>query len=85
MKGQLRHISCRDRVPPSGLAGRILTSTWSGNLVFSSLNLGQAGFDVEARNLFPYGVDEEEREGAHWLDALMNHSSWNLDLSPEYL
>jgi len=69
----LRRISCRDRVPPSGVTGRILASTWLDDLVSNSLNLGQASFDIEAQRLFPYGMYEEE--GAHRLDASMNHSS----------
>ena len=50
VKDLLRHISCCDRMPPSRVTGIIFVSTQSGDLVFSSLNLGQASFDIEAQS-----------------------------------
>ena len=47
MKGLLHHISCRDWVPPSKVTCRVFASTWSGDLVSSSLDLGLASFDLE--------------------------------------
>jgi len=68
-------------VSPSGVTCKILSSTWSGNLISNSLNLRQASFNVEARSLFPYSVYEKEGE-AHRLDAQMSHSSsWGSNLS----
>ena len=52
----LWHISCRDKVSQSRVTCRILTSTWSGDLVSNSLNLERASFDLEAWSLFPNGV-----------------------------
>ena len=84
-EGLLRGISCRDRVSPSGVTCKILSSTWSGNLISNSLNLRQASFNVEARSLFPYSVYEKEGE-AHRLDAQMSHSSsWGSNLSQNTL
>jgi len=75
VKGLLRRISTLDKVPSSEVTGNILASTWSGDLVSSSLNLGQASFDVD----FPYGVHVG---GPHRLDALMNHSSFGVQSPP---
>ena len=81
MKWLLRHISRRDRVPPSRLTCKILTSTGSGDLIPRLLDFRRTNFDLEAFNLFSDGVYEEEEEGDHRLDALMNHSSsWSPEL-----
>jgi len=67
MKGLLRRISRRDRVLPSRMAGRILASIGSGDLIFGLLDLGWASFDLEVVNLFPDGVYEGERELIGWV------------------
>ena len=82
VKGLLWRISHRDRVSsPEGI-GRILASTGLSDLVSRLLNFGRASFTFEAVSIFPNGLYGEEGEGAHRLDAWMNHSSsWSPKLS----
>ena len=68
MKDLLQHISCHDRwVPPSRMTGRILTSTRSVDLIFSSLNFGQANFDIEAQSLFRTCTRKKDKELISWM------------------
>jgi len=71
MKGLLRCISRRNRVPLSRMTGRVLASTRSGDLVCGLLDFGQASFDLEVISLFPDGV-YKGGEGAHRLAPPMN-------------
>ena len=71
----LQHLSYCDKVLLLRVISRILASIWSGDLVFSSLDLRQASFDLEAWSLFPDVVYGEEGEEAHRLGVPMRHSS----------
>ena len=72
VKGLLRCISRRDRVPPSRMTGRILVSTGSGDLVSELLDFGRANFDLEAVSLFPDSLYEEgERSSDGCADELL--------------
>ena len=84
VKDLSRCISCRDKVPLSRVTGRILSSTWSGALIFDSLGLGQESFALPW-SLFSYSVHEEEGEGAHRRNALGNQSSgvWSSPRTPQ--
>ena len=48
VKDLLRGNRNRDMMSQSRVTGKILASTWSSDLVFGSLGLGQASFDLEA-------------------------------------
>ena len=80
-EGVVQPISHRDRVPPSRMIGRILSSIGSGDLVSGLLALVRASFDLEVVNLFPNGVYEVEGKGAHRLGAPVNFfSPWSSEL-----
>ena len=58
MKGLLWHISHHDRVPPSRMTGRILSSTGSADLVFWLLDLGWVSSNLKAISPFSDGLYE---------------------------
>ena len=81
VKGLLRCISYCDRVSPSWMTGRILTSTGSGDLISGLLDLGRGSFDLEVINLFPDGVYYKGGEGTYRLGVLVNcFLTWSPEL-----
>ena len=56
------------------MIGRILTSTLSGDLVFSSLGLGQASFDLRVKTSFLMACTGKEKELIDWVRRLISSS-----------